>query len=98
MANFASAPISVHTRTTVSASSSPCVLGSPRGVAGLAPFAPYLNPRSFSAVYSGNAALFGGAGPHQVDLAAAHPLPAGLYLVRLRRGADQRVTRVTLLE
>jgi hypothetical protein len=37
-----------------------------------------------------------GAGRHAVDL--GHGLKAGLYFVRLTQGADQRVTRVTLVD
>ncbi|MFI5371465.1 MAG: T9SS type A sorting domain-containing protein [Candidatus Eisenbacteria bacterium] len=39
-----------------------------------------------------------GAGPHVVELAPAHRLAAGVYLVRLRQGANAQVARVTVLE
>ena len=39
-----------------------------------------------------------GAGRHTVDLAAGRRLPPGLYLVRLTQGANQRVTRVVVVE
>ena len=39
-----------------------------------------------------------GAGGHTVDLAAGLDLPPGLYLVRLRQGADARVARVVVLD
>jgi hypothetical protein len=38
-----------------------------------------------------------GAGRHALDLGAGRDLAPGLYLVRLRQGADTRVTRVAVL-
>ena len=39
-----------------------------------------------------------GAGPHVEELVPAHRLAPGVYLVRLRQGANARVARVTVLE
>jgi hypothetical protein len=39
-----------------------------------------------------------GAGWHTVRLAAERPLPPGLYLLRLTRGADVRMARATVLK
>ncbi len=39
-----------------------------------------------------------GAGRHAVDLTAGRRLPAGIYLVRLRQGGLQRVTRAVVLD
>jgi hypothetical protein len=39
-----------------------------------------------------------GPGGHTLALHAAAPLPAGLYLVRLREGGSERVTRVAVLK
>ena len=39
-----------------------------------------------------------GAGHHVVDLASDRPLAPGLYLVRLRQGANARVSRVMVIE
>ena len=38
-----------------------------------------------------------GAGPHAVDLARAHALPAGVYLVRLTQGPNVRTTRAAVM-
>jgi hypothetical protein len=38
-----------------------------------------------------------GAGSHTLDLGEAQSLAAGMYLVRLKQSADERVTRVTVL-
>jgi predicted lipoprotein with Yx(FWY)xxD motif len=39
-----------------------------------------------------------GPGQHSLDLGAGHRLAPGLYLVRLRRGTDVRVTRAVVLK
>ena len=39
-----------------------------------------------------------GLGAHSIDLAAGGRFPAGLYLVRLRTAAGERVKRVALLD
>jgi hypothetical protein len=39
-----------------------------------------------------------GAGAHVVDLAAGARIAPGLYFVRLRQGANEKVARVTVLE